>query len=73
MSRPLCYSIRISAYVVVITDTQAYNGKLHAYEDFPITDVLQMVGKANRPNQDEDGRCIPDLWALFVRIAMDDN
>uniref|UniRef100_A0A914VRU7 SEC63 domain-containing protein n=1 Tax=Plectus sambesii TaxID=2011161 RepID=A0A914VRU7_9BILA len=58
VSRPLCYSIRISAYVVIITDTQSYNGKLHAYEDFPITDVLQMVGKANRPNQDEDAKCV---------------
>uniref|UniRef100_A0A0E9WIQ3 Uncharacterized protein n=1 Tax=Anguilla anguilla TaxID=7936 RepID=A0A0E9WIQ3_ANGAN len=30
-------------------DTQYYNGKIHAYVDYPIYDVLQMVGKANAP------------------------
>lgn len=32
-------------------------GKIHAYEDYPITDVLQMVGRANRPTEDEDAKC----------------
>ena len=30
-------------------DCQYYNGKLHTYHDSPITDILQMVGRANRP------------------------
>ncbi len=54
-SRCLAWGLRVSAYLVVIMDTQTYNGKLHAYEDYPITDVLQMVGKANRPALDDDG------------------
>jgi hypothetical protein len=45
----------MSAYVVVIMDTQFYNGKFHVYEDFPVADVLQMVGKACRPAFDQDG------------------
>lgn len=28
------------------------------YVDYPIYDVLQMVGKANRPMQDDEGRCV---------------
>jgi len=28
------------------------------YVDYPIYDVLQMVGKANRPLQDDEGRCV---------------
>lgn len=34
-----------------------FSGKIHAYEDYPITDVLQMVGRANRPTEDEDAKC----------------
>jgi hypothetical protein len=32
--------------------------QVHAYEDYPITDVLQMVGRANRPNDDDDAKCV---------------
>ena len=39
-------------------DTQYYNGKLHAYHDYPITDILQMVGRANRPQDDTDAKCV---------------
>lgn len=28
------------------------------YEDYPVTDVLQMVGRANRPIIDDDGKCV---------------
>ena len=37
-------------------DTQYYNGKIHAYEDYPVTDVLQMIGHANRPLVDDESR-----------------
>lgn len=53
--RGMCYSIEMSAYLVVIMDTQFYNGKYHVYEDYPIGDMLQMVGLANRPDVDSEG------------------
>lgn len=28
------------------------------YVDYPIYDILQMVGRANRPMQDDEGRCV---------------
>ncbi|KAI5746607.1 hypothetical protein M8J77_005420 [Diaphorina citri] len=58
ISRNLCWAVNIAAHLVVIMDTQFYNGKVHAYEDFPITDVLQMVGRANRPQEDDDAKCV---------------
>ncbi|KAF4517384.1 hypothetical protein B566_EDAN009812 [Ephemera danica] len=58
VTRSLCWAIGISAHLVIIMDTQCYNGKVHAYEDFPITDVLQMVGRANRPLEDNDAKCV---------------
>uniref|UniRef100_A0AAY4EQY7 BRR2 homolog n=1 Tax=Denticeps clupeoides TaxID=299321 RepID=A0AAY4EQY7_9TELE len=57
-SRSLCWGTNISAHLVVVMDTQYYNGKIHAYVDYPIYDVLQMVGKANRPLLDDEGRCV---------------
>ncbi|XP_030593292.1 U5 small nuclear ribonucleoprotein 200 kDa helicase [Archocentrus centrarchus] len=57
-SRSLCWGISISAHLVIVMDTQYYNGKIHAYVDYPIYDVLQMVGKANRPMLDDEGRCV---------------
>uniref|UniRef100_A0A3Q2ZMJ6 U5 small nuclear ribonucleoprotein 200 kDa helicase n=1 Tax=Kryptolebias marmoratus TaxID=37003 RepID=A0A3Q2ZMJ6_KRYMA len=57
-SRSLCWGINISAHLVIVMDTQYYNGKIHAYVDYPIYDVLQMVGKANRPMLDDEGRCV---------------
>ncbi|CAJ0607518.1 unnamed protein product [Cylicocyclus nassatus] len=56
--RTMCYQITMAAYLVVIMDTQFYNGKYHVYEDYPIGDVLHMVGLANRPGRDPDAKCV---------------
>ncbi|KAF8792805.1 U5 small nuclear ribonucleoprotein 200 kDa helicase-like [Argiope bruennichi] len=58
VSRNLCWGLSLAAHLVVIMDTQYYNGKIHTYEDYSITDVLQMVGRANRPTIDDDGKCV---------------
>jgi pre-mRNA-splicing helicase BRR2 len=58
VTRELCWGLNISAYLVVIMDTQYYNGKVHSYEDYPITDVIQMIGRANRPLDDNDAKCV---------------
>lgn len=58
VSRNLCWAISVNAHLVVIMDTQYYEGKIHAYVDYPITDILQMVGKANRPLVDDVGKAV---------------
>ena len=55
-SRNLSWGLNLAAHLVVVMDTQFYDGKNHSYEDYPVTDVLQMIGKANRPLVDEEGR-----------------
>ena len=57
-SKNLCWSLEVEAYLVVIMDTQYYNGQEHAYEDYPISDMLQMCGKANRPLKDQDAKVV---------------
>ena len=58
MARSLCWSLSVSCHLVVIMDTQYYTGKFHAYHDYPITDVMQMIGRASRPNLDSDAKCV---------------
>lgn len=58
VSTNLVFNLTVAAYLVIIMDTQVYNGKNHTYEDYPITSVLQMMGRANRPLKDEDSKCV---------------
>jgi pre-mRNA-splicing helicase BRR2 len=37
---------------------QFYEGKEHRYIDYPVMDVLQMMGRACRPIEDERSRCV---------------
>jgi len=39
-------------------DTQFYDGAEHRYTDYPITDILQMMGRACRPLIDASGKCV---------------
>jgi pre-mRNA-splicing helicase BRR2 len=47
-----------SAYLVIIMGTQFYEGKEHRYADYPISDVLQMIGRTGRAGVDEGGKCM---------------
>lgn len=38
--------------------TQYYQGQEQGYGDYPITDILQMMGRAGRPDKDESGKCV---------------
>lgn len=54
----LCFKLNLNAHLVIIMDTQYYNGKNHVYEDFPVTSILQMIGRANRPIRDQVSKCV---------------
>lgn len=58
MPHTMCYQIRVHAYLVIIMDTQFYNGRYHVYEDYSMGDMLHMVGLANRPTLDDDSKCV---------------
>lgn len=44
--------------MVIIMGVQFYEGKEHRYVDYPITDVLQMMGRACRPAVDSSSKCV---------------
>ncbi|PFH47664.1 hypothetical protein AMATHDRAFT_77103 [Amanita thiersii Skay4041] len=57
-SKDTAWSLPVSSYMVVIMGVQYYEGKEHRYIDYPVMDVLQMMGRACRPLEDERSRCI---------------
>ncbi|KAG8933497.1 DEIH-box ATPase [Tulasnella sp. 417] len=57
-SRDTAWSIPVSSYMVIIMGVQFYEGREHRYVDYPVTDVLQMLGRACRPGEDDSSRCV---------------
>eukprot|EP00457_Paulinella_chromatophora_P000104 gb/GEZN01000104.1/.p1 GENE.gb/GEZN01000104.1/~~gb/GEZN01000104.1/.p1 ORF type:complete len:2168 (+),score=390.44 gb/GEZN01000104.1/:405-6908(+) len=53
----LCWGLPMNAHLVVLMGTQTYDGREHRYVDMPITDVIQMMGRACRPLLDTNGKC----------------
>lgn len=51
----LAWGVNFPAHLVVIKGTEYYDGKVRRYVDMPITDVLQMMGRAGRPQFDNQG------------------
>ena len=51
----LAWGVNLPAHLVVIKGTEYYDGDSKTYVDFPITDVLQMMGRAGRPQFDSSG------------------
>lgn len=58
VSQSLVWEVPVSAHLVVLMGTQYYEGKESRYVDYPITTVLEMLGKAGRPGEDESAKCI---------------
>lgn len=51
----LAWGVNFPAHLVIVKGTEYYDGKTKRYVDFPITDVLQMMGRAGRPQFDDSG------------------
>ncbi|XP_075226481.1 activating signal cointegrator 1 complex subunit obelus isoform X2 [Lycorma delicatula] len=51
----LAWGVNFPAHLVVVKGTEYYDGKVKRYVDMPITDILQMMGRAGRPQFDNQG------------------
>ena len=76
-SRDTCWGFQQKSHLVVIMGTQFYEGKEHRYVDYPITDVLNMMGRASRPVTGETARCVlmcqsfkKDFYKKFLYEAL---
>ena len=45
----LAWGVNLPAHMVIVKGTEFFDGKQRKFVDFAITDVLQMVGRAGRP------------------------
>lgn len=54
----LAWGVNFPAHLVVVKGTEYYDGKTKRYVDFAITDVLQMMGRAGRPQFDDQGKAV---------------
>ncbi|CAO2171153.1 unnamed protein product [Urochloa humidicola] len=57
-SSTMCWGRTLPAHLVVVMGTKYYDGLENAHTDYPITDLLQMMGHASRPIQDNSGKCV---------------
>ncbi|GBG66811.1 hypothetical protein CBR_g70690 [Chara braunii] len=57
-SSSMCWGMTLTSHLVVVMGTQYYDGRENAHTDYPITDLLQMMGRASRPKVDDDGKCV---------------
>ena len=55
-SRDVVWEITFTAHLVVVMGTQYFEGREHRYIDYPISEILQMFGRATRPTDDKIGR-----------------
>lgn len=58
LSSSFCWGVTLSAHLVVVMGTQYYDGRENAQSDYPVTDLLQMMGHASRPLVDNSGKCV---------------
>jgi pre-mRNA-splicing helicase BRR2 len=55
-SRDVCWELDCTAHLVIVMGTQFYEGREHRYVDYPLSEVLQMFGKASRPLEDKTSK-----------------
>jgi activating signal cointegrator complex subunit 3 len=51
----LAWGVNTPAHLVIVKGTEYYDAPSRRYVDYPITDVLQMMGRAGRPQYDKHG------------------
>ncbi|OQU93017.1 hypothetical protein SORBI_3001G457800 [Sorghum bicolor] len=54
----LAWGVNLPAHLVIIKGTEYYDGKTKRYIDYDITDILQMMGRAGRPQYDQHGKAV---------------
>ena len=64
VSRDACWEVENNAHLVVVQGTQFYEGREHRYVDYPISEILQMFGKAGRVGQDKSAKGVLMLPAV---------
>ena len=54
----LAWGVNLPAHLVVVKGPEFFNPKLCKWVDMPVTDILQMMGRAGRPQYDSSGKAV---------------
>ena len=54
----LAQGVNLPAHLVVLMNTAKYAPRLQGYEEYSTIEVLQMAGRAGRPQFDDQGVCV---------------
>ncbi len=54
----LAWGVNLPAHLVIIKGGEYFDPKTHRYVDYAITDMLQMMGRAGRPQFDDSGEAV---------------
>ena len=63
-SRDVCWELDCTAHLVIVMGTQFFEGREHRYVDYPLSEILQMFGKAVQPSRDGRSRGVLMLPAV---------
>ena len=76
-SRDVCWEIDCAAHLVIVMGTQFFEGREHRYIDYPVSEILQMFGKANRSFSEKSSKgvlMVPavkrDYYKKFLNEAL---
>jgi pre-mRNA-splicing helicase BRR2 len=58
VARGMCWGMSESSKLTIIMGTDHYNGREHRYSEYSVADMLQMMGRASRPLEDDSGKCV---------------
>ena len=68
---PMCWGMTVAAQLVIVMGTQYYDSQgATGGEDYPVSDLLQMMGRASRPDIDHAGRCIAHPSEFLPHTAL---
>ncbi|KAG7363458.1 DEAD/DEAH box helicase domain protein [Nitzschia inconspicua] len=54
----LAWGVNLPARLVIVKGTEYFDAKTSRYVDYPLTDCLQMIGRAGRPGFDTEGTAV---------------
>lgn len=54
----LAQGVNLPAYLVIVKGTKTYRGNTKGFEEYKYQDIIQMVGRAGRPQFDTSGVCV---------------
>ncbi len=54
----VAWGVNFPAHLVIVKGTEFFDAASHGYRDLPVTDILQMIGRAGRPQFDTSAKAV---------------